>query len=208
MPLDPGIADYLARVAADVPPLASTTPAARRTRMELVARRFPAPEDAVARGDAWIVLPGREVAVRMYRPRAGTLPAIVYLHGGGWVAGSLATHDGPCAALARDADARRRERALPARAREPVPGAERRRVRGARMARRARARRSTSTRRASRSRATAPARTSRSAARSKRATAAGRASRSSSSSIRWSSRRSTRARTASTRRRRRSRATT
>ena len=105
MPLDPGIAEYLARVAADVPPLASTTPAARRTRMELVARRFPAPEDAVARGDAWIVLPGREVAVRMYRPRAGTLPAIVYLHGGGWVAGSLATHDGPCAALAQDADA-------------------------------------------------------------------------------------------------------
>ena len=105
MPLDPGIADYLARVAADVPPLASTTPAARRTRMELVIRRYPAPADAVARGDAWIALPGREVLVRMYRPRAGTLPAILYLHGGGWVAGSVATHDGPCAALASDADA-------------------------------------------------------------------------------------------------------
>ncbi|MEO8486115.1 MAG: alpha/beta hydrolase [Betaproteobacteria bacterium] len=105
MALDPGLADYLARVAADVPALASPTPAARRTRMELISRRFPAPEDAIARGDAWIALPGREVAVRIYRPRAGTLPAIVYLHGGGWVAGSLATHDGDCAALARDADA-------------------------------------------------------------------------------------------------------
>ena len=105
MALDPGIADYLARVAADVPPLASTTPDARRQRMELVQRRFPAPEDAVARGDAWIALPGRELLVRMYRPRAGTLPVIVYLHGGGWVAGSVATHDGTCAALAADADA-------------------------------------------------------------------------------------------------------
>jgi len=105
MTLDPAVADYLARVAADIPPLAETTPAARRTRMELVNRRFPAPEDAVARGDAWIALPGREIAVRLYRPRAGTLPGIVYLHGGGWVAGSLATHDGTCAALASDADA-------------------------------------------------------------------------------------------------------
>jgi len=105
MPLDPGIADYLARVAAAVPPLDSTAPDARRQRMELIARRFPPPEDDVARGDAWIALPGREVLVRLYRPRAGTLPAIVYLHGGGWVAGSLATHDGAAAALAQDADA-------------------------------------------------------------------------------------------------------
>lgn len=104
MPLDPGLADYLARVAADVPPLASTTADARRQRMERIARRFPPPEDAVARGDAWIALPGRELAVRLYRPRAGTLPAIVYFHGGGWVAGSLATHDGVAAALAQDAD--------------------------------------------------------------------------------------------------------
>ena len=105
MPLDPQVADYLARVAADVPPLAATTPDARRTRMELVQRRFPPPEDGIARGDAWIALPGRELAVRIYRPRSGTLPAILYLHGGGWVAGSLATHDGACSALASDADA-------------------------------------------------------------------------------------------------------
>jgi len=123
MPLDPQVADYLARVAAAVPPLASPTPEARRTRMELVVRRFPAPEDAVARGDAWIALPGREIAVRLYRPRSGKLPAILYLHGGGWVAGSLATHDGPCAALAADADAlveaqQMRRRVLP----DAVPG--------------------------------------------------------------------------------------
>lgn len=105
MPLDPGLAEYLARVDAGVPALAENTPYARRQRMELIARRFPPPEDAVARGDAWIALPGREVAVRLYRPRAGTLPGIVYLHGGGWVAGSLSTHDGAAAALAQDADA-------------------------------------------------------------------------------------------------------
>jgi len=105
MPLDPGLADYLARVAAEVPPLASGAPEARRQRLEWIMRRFPAPEDAIARGDAWIALPRRELLVRIYRPRSGTLPGVLSLHGGGWVAGSLATHDGVAAALARDADA-------------------------------------------------------------------------------------------------------
>lgn len=37
---------------------------------------------------------GTEVAVRVYRPTAGeTLPAIVYLHGGGFTVGDLDTHD-------------------------------------------------------------------------------------------------------------------
>lgn len=104
-PVDPALAQYLARVAAEVPPLADGSPVSRRHRMELIAHRFPAAEDDVARGEAWIVAPGREIAVRLYRASPGLKPAIVYLHGGGWVAGSLATHDGACAALARDADA-------------------------------------------------------------------------------------------------------
>ena len=105
MPIDPAVAEYLARVAAEVPPLADGSAPSRRNRMELIAHRFPAAEDEVARGDAWIVAPGREIALRLYRAGSGVKPAIVYLHGGGWVAGSLATHDGACAALARDADA-------------------------------------------------------------------------------------------------------
>jgi len=73
--------------------------------MEVVARQFPFPADSVSRRDHWLHLPGRELLVRVYTPRAGRLPAMLYLHGGGWVAGSVDTHDGVCAALAADADA-------------------------------------------------------------------------------------------------------
>jgi acetyl esterase len=46
--------------------------------------------------------PGGELPVRVYRPPGtGPFPALVYLHGGGWVLGGLDTHDGTCRALAR-----------------------------------------------------------------------------------------------------------
>jgi len=72
--------------------------------MEAVARRFAFSADGVARSDHWLHLPARELLVRIYRPRAGRLPAMLYLHGGGWVAGSVDTHDGVCAAIATAAD--------------------------------------------------------------------------------------------------------
>jgi len=105
VPIDPELGEYLAAVAAAIPPFASPTPDARRTRMEEIARRFPFPADQVVREDHWLHLPGRELLIRVYRPRPGRLPAILYLHGGGWVAGSVDTHDGVCAALANDANA-------------------------------------------------------------------------------------------------------
>lgn len=50
------------------------------------------------------VVPGptAEMTVRVYRPfgLTGTPPAIVYLHGGGWVVGDLDTHDSCCRLLA------------------------------------------------------------------------------------------------------------
>jgi len=105
VPIDPDLAQYLAGVAAAVPPLATPSPAARRARLEAVARAFPYPPDKVERRDHWLHLPDRELLVRVYRPSAGRLPAILYLHGGGWVAGSVESHDGACAALASDANA-------------------------------------------------------------------------------------------------------
>jgi acetyl esterase len=71
--------------------------------MEAIAERFPAPADRIARRDHWVALPEREILVRVYRPAPGTLPVLVYFHGGGWIAGSVSTHDGACAALADDA---------------------------------------------------------------------------------------------------------
>src|SRR5712691_215059 len=47
--------------------------------------------------ERWITVPAKvgEVRVRIVRPRGatGTLPAILYMHGGGWVLGNAQTHD-------------------------------------------------------------------------------------------------------------------
>ena len=43
---------------------------------------------------------GQHVAARLYRPRSGALPALVYFHGGGFTIGSIATHDILCRQLA------------------------------------------------------------------------------------------------------------
>src|ERR1700689_5610888 len=37
---------------------------------------------------------------RVYRPAAGRIPLVVYLHGGGWTIGSLESHDRMCRRLA------------------------------------------------------------------------------------------------------------
>lgn len=45
--------------------------------------------------------PAGDVPVRLYRPSVdGTLPVLVYIHGGGWVLGSVETSDRPCRNLA------------------------------------------------------------------------------------------------------------
>jgi acetyl esterase len=40
------------------------------------------------------------ISARLYRPRSGRLPLLVYFHGGGWVVGSVAISDPFCRALA------------------------------------------------------------------------------------------------------------
>ena len=47
--------------------------------------------------ERWVAARGRRIYCRVYRPRTDrALPALVYFHGGGWVWGSVDTHD--CAA--------------------------------------------------------------------------------------------------------------
>jgi acetyl esterase len=49
--------------------------------------------------------PAAPIPVRVYRPEgAAPKPVVVYFHGGGWVFGSLETHDGTCRRLADGAD--------------------------------------------------------------------------------------------------------
>lgn len=47
-----------------------------------------------------VVAPTNGVAARLYRPVAGPTALVVYLHGGGWVIGSVETHDRACRRLA------------------------------------------------------------------------------------------------------------
>ena len=51
--------------------------------------------------DLSISLDQRDVAIRVYRPdnAASPLPLLVYFHGGGWVLGSLDSHDAVCRIL-------------------------------------------------------------------------------------------------------------
>ena len=58
--------------------------------------------DEVARvRDRAIEVPGGEVPIRIYEPGgAAPQPAVVYFHGGGWVVGSIDSHDPLCRALA------------------------------------------------------------------------------------------------------------
>jgi acetyl esterase/lipase len=45
--------------------------------------------------------PNGPLCVRLYRPSAGVLPTLLFLHGGGWVLNDLDTHDRVCRRLAR-----------------------------------------------------------------------------------------------------------
>jgi acetyl esterase/lipase len=67
--------------------------AARKVLEDLQA----APIDKLPIDEEWITVPASvgDVRVRIVKPRGatGTLPAVVYMHGGGWVLGNAATHD-------------------------------------------------------------------------------------------------------------------
>src|SRR3954471_23222334 len=56
-----------------------------------------APIDKLSVADRWITVPAGvgDVRVRIVRPpdAVGTLPVILYMHGGGWVLGNAGTHD-------------------------------------------------------------------------------------------------------------------
>lgn len=56
--------------------------------------------------DRWIEGPARSIRLRVYTPRPadGPRPCTVYLHGGGFVVGSLDSHDGFCRMLADRSD--------------------------------------------------------------------------------------------------------
>jgi acetyl esterase len=76
------------------PFLYELTPAEARKVLDDVQA---APIDKLPVEDHWITVPAEvgDVRVRIVRPpdTAGTLPVILYMHGGGWVLGNAGTHD-------------------------------------------------------------------------------------------------------------------
>jgi acetyl esterase len=87
--------------------VASDRPNAHLLPVEEARRNFDADFAAVGPGEDVaevrehrVTVDGGEIAVREFRPVPGTLPAVVYFHGGGWLLGSLDSHQSVCRALA------------------------------------------------------------------------------------------------------------
>lgn len=78
--------------------LSESTPEQARAGMELMAAAAPRPQPPAEVEDRTLPGPAGPVPVRLYRPRQAErpLPLLVFFHGGGFVLGSIATHDALC----------------------------------------------------------------------------------------------------------------
>src|SRR6516225_11033334 len=91
--LEPASQAFVEATAAP-PSLYQLTPAEARKVLDDVQS---APISKLPVEDRWVTVPADvgDVRVRIIRPpgAAGTLPVILYMHGGGWVLGNAGTHD-------------------------------------------------------------------------------------------------------------------
>lgn len=120
--MDPEMAAFNAMMAArwaGLPPIIFPSPP-RSAPFDEQRRLNDAPQEPLAEGgpvmadsrDIWLPIRGRRMQLRFHRPSTDpNLPVVIYLHGGGWVWGSLDTHDrlmrsyaaaGNCAVLGPD----------------------------------------------------------------------------------------------------------
>jgi acetyl esterase len=102
MELDPVIAQVL-ETGKGQPALESLSVAEARANMALrVELLKPFAPPGVATQDIAIETPAGPLPIRLYRPEGAqpNLPVLVWLHGGGWVLGSIETHDNVCRFLA------------------------------------------------------------------------------------------------------------
>lgn len=107
MPLNPQVEAMLAMMEA-MPTIdyGNASPAQVRAILDTPVAFGEPPAVAQVR-DLALPLDGRTLAARLYVPVnvASPAPLLVYFHGGGWVIGTLETHDGTCRALARTSGA-------------------------------------------------------------------------------------------------------
>lgn len=106
-PVDPQVQRLLDMIAAVGGAKTTTvTPQEARGAYELMMSR-PAPADsAIAVEDVRIPGPAGQISARVYRPAASVpSPTVVFFHGGGWVIGSVDTHDSQARLIAEGAAA-------------------------------------------------------------------------------------------------------
>jgi acetyl esterase len=109
MALHPQVAALLERAAKSPLPPYYEVPAAVARRLYRDTRGPLTPDPPPVESSFLLMAPGKAgpVPVRAYRPKGAgkdeVLPALVYLHGGGWVIGDLDTHDAVCRTLANGA---------------------------------------------------------------------------------------------------------
>lgn len=104
-PLDPALRRFLDEQAALAPgPVRTPHDARARMKRQLESRTIPGLPNAVRSSDSLLENSGgAPLRVRVYTPpnsASSTMPTLVYLHGGGWVAGAIETHDPFCRLLA------------------------------------------------------------------------------------------------------------
>src|SRR5579864_1651481 len=95
--LHPRLRPYVDRAAAAAPAWEQTLEALRAGPENEIPEIWGEADEVASVEDRFV----GPLRVRVYRPAAdGPVPGLVYLHGGGWVVGSLESHDGLCRAIA------------------------------------------------------------------------------------------------------------
>ena len=105
MVIDPQVQEFLEELKSlGAPPPETLSPAEARALHAAGAETLGPPEPVAAIEDRTVPGPAGEIPIRIYVPQGtGPFPVFVYYHGGGWVLGSIATHDGLCCAIANAA---------------------------------------------------------------------------------------------------------
>ena len=99
MPLHP-IAEAILQQIASQPAMNTLPVDVARERMVEFAKAAGPGEDVASVSDRHIATVDGDVSVRIYRPTSeGSLPALIYFHGGGWTLGNLDTDDAFCRAI-------------------------------------------------------------------------------------------------------------
>lgn len=105
MPLDPGIAGLLEFInSSGYPPMNEGSVDEARKGFAALAQSS-VPQSGPVEVGSVVDAQAGGLPIRVYRPSDdGSVPTIIFFHGGGWVIGDLDTHDNACRRLCADTD--------------------------------------------------------------------------------------------------------